>query len=533
MRLGRDLRLGAWLFALVASVYLLSLPGRITTPDGVLMFRVTEAVVERHALSVEPIAQTPAFGGQSVRDPATHITQFYPWFAPGMSFANLPAYLLGRALVSHASAAEQNLFARSARPIVFEAGPPERPTHRRARLVLGESWYAADADHFRAGFLSWMSLWTSALLAAGCAAGVFSLARSLGYRARVALGTALLVAFATPLWPYARVFFSESLSAFGLVWFAALARHGHNRDDRRPLAWALAGFALGLAVLAKAAHGALLLPAAGLLAAYSRGRDPRGTMRALGAFSLALGLCVAALLAYNRARFGSVFVTGYGDNLSRWTTPALEGLLGLLASPGRGLFLYCPLTLAAVLSWRRFSPTHSREWWLGIGALATLLAVFCRWFMWEGGWCWGPRYLVPVIPLVCLPVAALLDAPAAGTPSQKALRAAEFALVALSCAVAVSGVMVDNEVLHNWIHLDRAAAQSDYAALGMPRFYDLVRWDWGHSALTRFWALRSSEALLVLSAARAPGVVLACFALFATTAIGSLGGLVRAAKSDD
>src|SRR5204862_537452 len=106
-----------------------------------------------------------------------------------------------------------------------------------------------------------------------------------------------------------------------------------------------------------------------------------------------VGLTNAALVAllawWDWLRFGSVWTSGYGEELTLWITPPLVGLRGLLLSPGRGLLPHFPLAVLALATtpaaWRRSPRTTLFAW----GTVATLLAVYCRWHGWDGGWCWG------------------------------------------------------------------------------------------------------------------------------------------------
>src|SRR5688572_20665390 len=73
---GRDRHAGAWLFVTSACFYLLCTSGHIFTPDGVIMFQVTRAIVDRGEVSIPGLEGRPGFGGtQHVRDDGS--TAFY------------------------------------------------------------------------------------------------------------------------------------------------------------------------------------------------------------------------------------------------------------------------------------------------------------------------------------------------------------------------------------------------------------------------------------------------------------------------
>jgi hypothetical protein len=114
----------------------------------------------------------------------------------------------------------------------------------------------------------------------------------------------------------------------------------------------------------------------------------------------AVPLCAGLLLlGYNLYVFHSV--------AGAYPTAALYGpmlldLAGLFISPGRGLLIYTPIALFAVCAFlpgacaarRRHSP---------LVAAATVFIILdslvvSRWFVWWGGYCWGPRLLTELVP---------------------------------------------------------------------------------------------------------------------------------------
>lgn len=195
----------------------------------------------------------------------------------------------------------------------------------------------------------------------------------------------------TFLWPYAADSFVEPFAAAGLAAGAALALSG------RP----------GAAAAAPWAAACLLKPILWVtvpvfLLAFAldarRTRSVAGTLQVLGVFAAAL--CLQGL--GNFALFGSLLETGYGPETLRFTTPLAEGLFGLLLSPGRSLFLYAPVAAVGFLGLSRV-PRPAKI--LCAGTPLLHLLVVARWWSWEGGAAWGPRHLLPVLPLLVAPAA--------------------------------------------------------------------------------------------------------------------------------
>jgi hypothetical protein len=93
-----------------------------------------------------------------------------------------------------------------------------------------------------------------------------------------------------------------------------------------------------------------------------------------------------------------------------WQTPIYEGATGLLFSPSRGLVIFSPILIPAfwgayrVFQERRFGPFRP----LTLAALATM-ALQCRWFDWWGGWTYGYRPWIDVVPYLVLLMIPMLE----------------------------------------------------------------------------------------------------------------------------
>jgi hypothetical protein len=141
---------------------------------------------------------------------------------------------------------------------------------------------------------------------------------------------------------------------------------------------------------------------------------------------------------YNWLRFGNPLTTGYLPE-ERFATPFFEGLYGLTLSPGKGLFWYNPLLLAALAAWPAFYRRHRPEGLLVAAVVLSNLTFYASWFLWWAGHAWGPRFLVTILPFAVLPLAPVLEA----ATRRRVLAIALGALAAASVAVQLVGVAVD------------------------------------------------------------------------------------------
>ena len=86
-----------------------------------------------------------------------------------------------------------------------------------------------------------------------------------------------------------------------------------------------------------------------------------------------------------------------------------QRIYGQLASPIKGLFLYMPVLFLSVgglfIMWRQHLHTAAGI----ICTTAALIGTLSFYESWFGGQSWGARLLVPTLPILCLPIAALWD----------------------------------------------------------------------------------------------------------------------------
>jgi hypothetical protein len=151
-----------------------------------------------------------------------------------------------------------------------------------------------------------------------------------------------------------------------------------------------------------------------LLAMLVQGRTK--AWRGLLAFVPVLGVFGLAYLLRNQILFGKLLDFGYpeleegGKQIISFHTPLLTGLYGFLLSPAKSVFLFSPPIFLAIpgLRW-----LWRRQRALAIVAGVTpivYLMFFARYTQWEGGYCIGPRYLVPPLALLCLGLGPILGA---------------------------------------------------------------------------------------------------------------------------
>lgn len=237
------------------------------------------------------------------------------------------------------------------------------------------------------------------------AAAAGALARRLGGGSFEVAAAVLLSSVASPFGCYAHMEFSEPVQAAALAATLLAALSVAQSHATRPRLELAAGFAAGLAVLAKssliAAAPFALLPLVDLAA-------PARTRWALVRAGAGAALPLAAWAAFEFARFGTLF-GGYPDD--RFTHPWLDGLWRLLVGPNRGLLLFWPALLLYLWCARRFrgawTSSPAARAWVGAGLLlAVQLAIAAGYWGWHGMEGWGPRLCLSALPALA-PFAAV------------------------------------------------------------------------------------------------------------------------------
>jgi hypothetical protein len=298
------------------------------------------------------------------------------------------------------------------------------PTYALGRLIGS---LVPGADPQQVGYRATAFLFTPLIVSLLCVTYRRAL-RAEGVPAReITFGIATLL-FTTLLLPYSRLLFTEPLNALLiLLAAAALAALARGEEGAVLLASASAFLFLNGAVFGPLA--AAQVAAGGFLAGRRSG--PRAARRVLRLGAAALSAALLGWALYNRARYGDALRFGYGGE--GFHTPLTLGLRGLLFSIGRGIALYSAptvLALAGFLALRKDGRWGALRPVLGFYAAAfgAYLLLYARWDSFEGGWCWGPRFLLPFVPVLHLALPSLVLRWRAWSAVKRALFALPFVL---------------------------------------------------------------------------------------------------------
>jgi len=374
---GSERRAALWVFIAFASLYLLTMKG-IQMADGVLHFDLAQGILSAGRFDVSD-GWDPDRPGMHVFVARGRDGKVYSVLPHGLAIASLPLGGIGRLVESWGESATEH------------PDPLAQKGDEGMRRAMAELRHRPSAL---------LSAAINPLATAATVALFFLLAVELIGPPRDALRAALLLGLATVAWPYSTNYWTQPLA--GLCLLAALYSLGRGE----PLGWrhaSLGGLAIGVGVLCR--YEVVLL--APWLLLYSLLRTPGGSSRrwlnGLG-FLGGLGPAILTQALWNAFRFGSFLDTGTGHQ--RWRDfqgDILQVLPLQIVSPYRGILFYSPPLILGVVGfaflWRRRTTLAVTLAGLSI----TLLVFYSAFLLWRSDGTWGPRFLVPLTPILLLP----------------------------------------------------------------------------------------------------------------------------------
>ena len=276
--------------------------------------------------------------------------------------------------------------------------------------------------------VSLVSLSVNSVIIAITGLVLFAFALDLYGSRRIAFVLGLIFVGCSFILPYNTSLFPQPLQGLCIIsgiFFLHKVRHVHlnylcqttlRRDLGHKTRYAycvLSASLFGFSVIASPISG-LFIPAYIICSIVYLGRKKK----LLLSFLMTLAVLMILVGTLNYIRFGSFAEFGYGNLYGTFSlNTEWQGLPGLLLSPGKGLIFYFPLVvllpLAIKFSFRQ-NPSLSFltvyifvVLWLYFGTL--LVNGESR--SWSGAIAWGPRYLVPLLPLIALLIGGLLKYP--------------------------------------------------------------------------------------------------------------------------
>lgn len=384
-------RTGLALFLFILFGCLLVSGGRIYSPDAEIMFRTSRNLITKFSVAVEPLDPSGKYLTRIGKD-----GKYYGHYGIGQPLAATPLVALG--IVAGKVIPADWLSDLNRNAILEQSGS-------RYRTVVYQSDRNSIPGYIERSFLSLYNPIITALTALV----LFLFLLRLGLDRKWGILTAFIYVFGTMAWPHSKTFFNEGLVALWLI-SAVYWLHCY-REDRKDQRLILTGIAMGYICLTRM-ESVIVLPGFFLYTIwllFIDGKDDELKNKIFGFLKVWVpaGIGLLGVLGYNYIRYRDFFSSGYSGE--GFTTPILEGLHGLLASPGRGIFWYSPPILLGLISFRHWYKKDRPTAILSAYIILTYILVIAMWYSWAGGWCWGARHIFQIHIFMILPVAFLMD----------------------------------------------------------------------------------------------------------------------------
>jgi hypothetical protein len=272
-------------------------------------------------------------------------------------------------------------------------------------------------------FAKTASIFVNGLISALATAVLFLTAIRLGATRNRALFAAGVLAFATPFFGWSTAFFAHSVSGSLLMFVGAaiaFAFVGDVAGESRPPSTLFSlglGVLLGFTMVVDLTTAPACLLGGVLTLALAARRGSRAFVRMASGLALGGILGLLPLLVYNQLAFGSPFTLGYSlvvgfehmqQGLFGITWPKINVFVQLLFGLYRGLLPLSPILVMVPVGLYvmiRREPSTGVAASAIIGVICSFLWINASYYYWDGGWSTGPRHLVPMLPLSCLPLA--------------------------------------------------------------------------------------------------------------------------------
>jgi hypothetical protein len=353
-------------------------------------FNLTQAIVERGTVRIDAyVANT---GDYALVDGHAYTDK-----APGLSLSAVPVYTVTRALQPFGLSWVSDRLSNS--PSFSATLNPDGSgtTRERVDIAVALTLATVICVAFPAALMGVLLARMVAHLTGCRTAGILS---------------ALIIGLATPVFTYSQAFYGHVPAAACIVGALALLV---LRPPREIGTWRLIGVGalLGWALVIEYPAAIAALPVAAYVVWLARGRAI--VYGGVGAIPP-----LAVLIAYDLIAFGTPLPVGYAHS-ALWqeqhdtgfmslSSPTWDAIWGLSGSPFRGLFFFAPVLLLVVPGlWLALRDPRQRSVALVVlAAFAGMFLFAASSVMWWGGFAVGPRYIVPALPLLALPLGSLI-----------------------------------------------------------------------------------------------------------------------------
>ncbi len=111
----------------------------------------------------------------------------------------------------------------------------------------------------------------------------------------------------------------------------------------------------------------------------------------------------------NENTTSTIAAVGNGWTEAANSNPYFLHIFGILFSPGAGLFIYAPILFTAFVGFFDFYKKNKSECLLFFSFVSIFVLFYSAGNYWHGFNGWGPRYLLPIVAFIILPLGASIE----------------------------------------------------------------------------------------------------------------------------
>ena len=237
---------------------------------------------------------------------------------------------------------------------------------------------------------------------------LFAICRTYNFSIKIAITVAFLYGFTTMAWAYS----STAMSVILVSMTVLLSFYFYRKFVKNQNFFSLifCGFSLGASVLVR--YDSFIIVIIMLVFLIGTILKNKSKLKNLTCLLIPLFFCAIIFMGINYIQFGTFLEYGFkseSGSLVGNTSPIHVGVFGLLFSPGAGLFIFSPILFTIFVSFFDFYKKDKSSFFIFSAYFVTILVFFGSLETWHGFVSWGPRYLLPVIPFLLIPLAASIE----------------------------------------------------------------------------------------------------------------------------